>query len=117
MTFKKLILVIAIAMILTTGCVSCIAAKETIVQKKIIGIIEKVEHKNYLLDGEAYTITLTDGANLHFVKKDHYPDYILVQDWKEIENLTIGKEYQFLMEKDKSCNCARPWTLINITEI
>lgn len=117
MALKELILIIIIAMILIAGCTTCKAARGTIVQKKVIGIVEEIEYENSFFNGESYIITLTDGARLHFKKQDNYPDYILVQDWKEVDGLMVGKEYQFVMEKDKSCNTGRPWTLVNVTEL
>ncbi|MDD5569275.1 MAG: hypothetical protein PHG23_02590 [Candidatus Pacebacteria bacterium] len=115
---KKLIILFAVMAMLSAGCASntCKSATGTIVQKKIIGIVEKVEHDTFLAD--EYEVTLTDGGILTFITGGAYTDYILVQNWSEIEFLQPGGQYEWLLEKDVSCGrINRPWTLVNTTKI
>jgi hypothetical protein len=115
---KKLVfglILLVIATILVTGCVSCKPACGTIVQKRIIGIVEEVRPPSFI--DNYYQVILTDGGHLYFIKDGYISSEILVRDWSEVDYLQPGMQYQWLLEKDTSCSDNRPWTLINTTQI
>jgi hypothetical protein len=126
MTTKKMYLgitIVVIVMILSAGCTYCKPACPTCgttAQMKITGTIEKIEKGRYSLSVDIYyvSIILIGNKKLRFEKESDGSETILIRSWSEVDSLTIGKQYQWLLEKDISCGYdARPWTLVNVTEI
>jgi hypothetical protein len=124
---KKLVfglILLVIMAILVAGCVSCKPACPTcgnIIQKRIIGIVEKTEHQTYFFVGgfkEVCVVSISGEGKLFFIKEGDWSKYILVRNWSEVDCLQSGMRYEWLLEKDVSCSSSdRPWTLVNTTQI
>ncbi|MDD5013085.1 MAG: hypothetical protein PHI45_02680 [Candidatus Pacebacteria bacterium] len=109
----SLIILLVIIAIMTTGCITCKASCEnTIVQKRIIGIVERT----YLFY-DTHIVVLTSGEELYFIKEGSRSHHILVKDWNELNNITAGGQYQWILEKDTSCSIEKPWTLKSLSNI
>lgn len=112
----SLIILLVIIAIMTTGCITCKAScEDTISQKRIIGIVEETYHLTFLEDTRV--IVLTSDDKLYFTKESMSSHYILVKDWNELNNITAGGQYQWILEKDTSCSIEKPWTLKSLSNI